>query len=388
MRKIRNIIIVLLLFTVVYADSQTTERARDWGIEFNGNPGTNNAITDVDRLEVGYKTLITGEGKLISGKGPVRTGVTVILPKGKTDAEYTVGYFVFNGNGEVTGTSFIKDYGKNRGPIGITNTYSVGVVRDAIGEWNTMNFGTGGEHDFSFGLPIVGETFDGSLNDINGLHVKKKHVFEALNNASGGPVAEGNVGGGTGMVCYWFKGGTGTSSRVVEIGEQTYTVGVLVQANFGYRSRLSIRGIPIGEMLKDTLMPGKKQDGSLITVVATDAPLTPSQLNLVAKRVTLGTARTGTIGTSGSGDIFLALSTAGIGKKSNTEMQMNYLTDRALNRIFLATVQATEEAIINTLVAAEDMVGVNDNAFYALPKNEVVRIVDEYNKLCKKFMND
>ena len=249
MKKIQIRIIALFLFTVVSAASQTTERARDWGIEFNGSPGINNAITDVDGLEVGYKTLITGEGKLINGKGPVRTGVTVILPKGKSDAEYKVGYFVFNGNGEVTGTSFIKDYGKNRGPIGITNTYSVGVVRDAIGEWNAMNFGDGGEHDFSFGLPIVGETFDGSLNDINGFHVKKKHVFEALDNANGGPVAEGNMGGGTGMVCYWFKGGTGTASRVVQIGEQTYTVGVLVQANFGYRSRLSIRGIPIGEML-------------------------------------------------------------------------------------------------------------------------------------------
>lgn len=388
MNKIKIIISIAILLIAAKISAQRIERARDWGILFNGKTGDQNAITDVKGLEVGYKTLISGKGKLIQGKGPVRTGVTVILPKGKTADEYTVGMFTFNGNGEVTGTSFITDYGKNRGPIGITNTYSVGVVRDAIGEWNTMNFGTGGVHDFSFGLPIVGETFDGSLNDINGLHVKKEHVFEALNNSSRGPVAEGNVGGGTGMVCYWFKGGTGTASRVVTIGEQTYTVGVLVQANFGYRSRLSIRGIPIGEMLKDTLMPSKKQDGSLITIVATDAPLTPSQLNLVAKRVTLGAARTGTIGTVGSGDIFLALSTSEIKKKSETEMQMNYLTDRALNRIFLATVQATEEAIINTLVAAEDMVGADDNAFYAMPKNEVIKIVNDYNIIFEKHKNN
>ncbi len=295
------------------AHAQKKQRARDLGIPFDGTPGTYNAITDVPGVEVGYKTLISGSGKLDYGKGPVRTGVTVILPKGKTDESYPAAWFSLNGDGEMTGLPYVEDYGTGTGAIGITNTNSVGVVRDAIGEWNFKRFTKKEFIDFSFGLPIVAETWDGMLNDINGFHVKKEHVWQALDSAAGGSIREGNVGGGTGMALYGFKGGSGTASRVFTIDSVQYTLGVFVQANFGGRNELTVAGVPVGREIKDKqpiLNNVKRKDGSIIAIVATNAPLLPGQLKLVAKRVTHGIARTGTISHDGSGEIFLALSTA------------------------------------------------------------------------------
>jgi len=385
MKKIKCIILLICVTSssILNAQESSKIRARDLGIPFVGTPGKYNAITDIPGVEVGYKTLISGNGKLIKGKGPIRTGVTIILPKGKTDTEYSMGYFIFNGNGEVTGIPFLHDYGQNKGPIGLTNTYSVGVTRDAIGDWCFKNFSLTDNHDFRFGLPIVGETFDGGLNDINGLHIKKEHVFEAINNSKSQAIAEGNVGGGTGMVCYWFKGGTGTSSRIVNINGKNYTVGILVQANFGYRKHLTVRGLPLGNFFSDTLMPAVKQDGSIIAIVGTDAPLTPLQLNLVAKRVTLGISRTGTIGSTGSGDVFLAFSTQILKENSESLLEINALNSSSLNKVFNATVEVTEEAIINALVAAEDMVGINGNTFFELPHNTTKSLFTKYNNFLK-----
>jgi L-aminopeptidase/D-esterase-like protein len=382
----RIVLILAFIISIQFLQGQELNkiRARDLGIPFDGVPGIHNAITDVPGVEVGYKTIISGNGKLVTGTGPIRTGVTIILPKGKTDLEYPMGYFIFNGNGEVTGIPFVHDFGKNKGPIGITNTYSVGVTRDAIGEWCFNHFSLTDHHDFRFGLPIVGETFDGGLNDINGLHIKKNDVFEAINNSKTGYIDEGNVGGGTGMVCYWFKGGTGTASRVIKFGEERYTVGVLVQANFGYRNHLMIRGLPVGRILSDTLMPIVKQDGSIIVIVGTDAPLSSSQLNLVAKRVTLGIGRTGTTGSSGSGDIFIAFSTQNI-KDSSGIYSMKFLDEKSLNRIFDATVESTEEAIINALVAAKDMEGINGNFFYQIPHEKIKQYFFDYKEFFKSI---
>lgn len=380
------VFLVVCIFSVQFLQGQEKSkiRARDLGIPFDGLPGKYNAITDVPGVEVGYKTLISGTGKLIRGKGPVRTGVTIILPRGKTDSEYSVGYFIFNGNGDVTGIPFIHDYGKNKGPIGLTNTYSVGVTRDAIGEWCFNHFSLTDHHDFRFGLPIVGETFDGGLNDINGLHVKKNDVFEAINQSKSGEIEEGNVGGGTGMVCYWFKGGTGTASRIVIIGEKKYTLGVIVQANFGYRSHLMIRGLPVGKLFSDTLMPEVKQDGSIIVIVGTDAPLNSLQLNLIAKRATLGIARTGTTGSSGSGDIFVAFSTQNL-ENNGGVYTAKTIDEKSLNRIFDATVESTEEAIINALVAAEDMEGINGNFIHQIPHGKLSQYFLDYNNFLKKL---
>ncbi|MEZ4945656.1 MAG: P1 family peptidase [Cyclobacteriaceae bacterium] len=364
-----------LLFGNAYAQLDTSIRARDLGINFEGTIGKNNAITDVPKLKVGYKTLIEGSGNLVRGSGPIRTGVTVILPKGKTDGSYAAAWFSLNGDGEMTGLPYIEDYGIGYGPIGITYTNSVGTVRDAIGEWSFDKFSNSEYLDFSFGLPVVAETWDGILNDINGFHIKKEHVWEALDSASSGKIKEGNVGGGTGMVCYEFKGGNGTSSRVFTVDSVQYTLGVFVQANFGRRSDLMIRGIPIGRQIIDLepiVKEPKRKDGSIIVIIATDAPLLPGQLKQVAKRATHGIARTGTFSHNSSGELFLALSTTvpeydKITKKEN----WNVLPKWKLDNIFEATVQATEEAIINALVAAEDMEGINDNKVYALPHNRL-----------------
>jgi L-aminopeptidase/D-esterase-like protein len=346
-------------------------KARDLGIPFDGKPGLHNAITDVAGVEVGYKTLISNTGKLVRGKGPIRTGVTVILPKGKTDKTYPAGWFVLNGDGEMTGLPYIEDYGIGSGPIGITNTNSVGVVRDAIGEWCFTKFSKSDFVDFSFGLPVVGETWDGVLNDINGFHVKKEHVWDALNTASGGSISEGNVGGGTGMVCYEFKGGSGTSSRIFTIDSVQYTLGVFVQANFGRRSDMMIRGVSVGRKIDDLepiVNEQKRKDGSIIVVIATDAPLLPGQLKLVAKRATHGVARTGTFSHNSSGEIFLALSTAGPAYNDKySQESWKVLPKWKLDPIFESTVEATEEAILNALVAAKDMEGINGNTFFALP---------------------
>jgi L-aminopeptidase/D-esterase-like protein len=383
-----SIVCVLILSQTTYtgsAQAKAHERARDLGIPFNGTPGRYNSITDVQGIEVGYKTLIKGTGRLEYGKGPVRTGVTVILPKGKTNLGYPAAWFSLNGDGEMTGIPSIEDYGLGYGPIGITNTNSVGIVRDAIGEWCFMKFSTGEVVDFAFGLPVVAETWDGILNDINGFHVSKENVWQALDSARGGKIAEGNTGGGTGMISYEFKGGSGTASRVFNIDTAQYTLGVFVQANFGRRDELTVAGVPVGKEIQD-LEPvvdetGRK-DGSIIVIVATDAPLLPGELKLVARRVTMGIARTGTYSHEGSGDIFLALST--VTPQSNDKNILetwNVIPKAELNPVFEATVEATEEAIINALVAAEDMVGINGNKCFALPHDRLREILKKYNRL-------
>lgn len=353
-------------------------RARDLGISFDGVTGKYNAITDVPGIEVGYKTLISG-----SGKEATRTGVTVILPKGKTDRSYPAAWFSLNGDGEMTGLPYIEDYGRGNGPIAITNTNSVGVVRDAVGEWCVKKFSDNSLVDFSFGLPVVAETWDGMLNNINGFNVKKEHVWQALDSASTGKIKEGNVGGGTGMICYWFKGGSGTASRIFTIDSVQYTLGVFVQANFGTRKDLVVSGVPVGKQIQD-LEPIENQvnrkDGSIIVIVATDAPLLQGALKLVAKRVTHGIARTGSISSNGSGEIFLALSTASPKYNSAyTKETWNVISKWNLDQVFRATVEATEEAIINALLAAEDMEGKNGNKVFALPHQRLQEILKKYN---------
>lgn len=381
----RLIFFVIILFQFVNAAAQLTgkPRARDLGVPFDGKPGNLNSITDVPGIEVGYKTLIAGTGKLEYGKGPVRTGVTVILPKGKSDSSYPAAWFSLNGDGEMTGLPYIEDYGMGFGAIGITNTNSVGTVRDAIGEWSFKKFSKGDFIDFSFGLPVVAETWDGMLNDINGFHVKKEHVWDALDSASGGPVKEGNVGGGTGMACYGFKGGSGTSSRIFKVDSVSYTLGVFVQANFGGRRELMVTGVPVGREIKDlnpVMNNVKRKDGSIIVIVATDAPLLPSQLKQVCKRVTHGIARTGTISHDGSGEIFMALSTTGPINNKGFEEVWKVLPKSRLDAVYKATVEATEEAIINALVAAEDMEGINGNKFFALPAQRLKDAMKKFNR--------
>ena len=379
--------ILLLTFITIELIAQKP-RARDLGIPFDGATGVNNAITDVPGVEVGYKTLISGSGELTVGKGPVRTGVTIILPKGKTEASYPAAWFSLNGDGEMTGLPYIDDFGTGYGPIGITNTNSVGIVKDAIGEWSYKKFSKGDFVDFSFGLPTVGETWDGVLNDINGFHVRKEHVFEALDQPKSGKIAEGNVGGGTGMALYSFKGGSGTASRVFTIDSIPYTLGVFVQANFGRRDELTVAGVPVGKEIQD-LQPvvnrEKRKDGSIIAIVATNAPLLPNQLKLIAKRVTHGIARTGTFSHHGSGEVFLAFSTASpIYNKEYTEEVWKALPKWHLDPVFKATVEATEEAIINALVAAEDMEGINGNKYFGIPHDRLQGIMKKYNRLVEK----
>lgn len=383
-----SFVIALLLPILSFSQKKEKDRARALGIPFDGNPGKLNAITDVPGLEVGYTTLIKDTGKLVYGKGPVRTGVTVILPKGKTDGSYPAAWFSLNGDGEMTGIPYIEDYGTGYGPIGITNTNSIGIVRDAIGAWSFKKFSVGDFIDFSFGLPVVAETWDGMLNDINGYHVKEEHVWQALDNAASGKIAEGNVGGGTGMGLYGFKGGSGTASRVFTIDSVQYTLGVFVQANFGGRNELMIAGVPVGREIQD-LKPvmhiPKRKDGSIIVIVATDAPLLPGHLKLVARRVTHGIARTGTYSHDGSGEIFLALSTAMPAYNSkSTEETWKVIPKWRLDPIFKATVEATEEAIINALVAAEDMTGINNNKLFAIPHDRLKEVMKKYNRLAKK----
>ena len=363
-------------------------RARDIGIPFNGVTGKFNAITDVKGVEVGYSTIISGQGKNVRGQGPVRTGVTAILPRGRHNNPVFANWYSLNGNGEMTGTTWITESGFLETPIMITNTNSVGVVRDAVLKWFVK---TGWyKEDFWYTYPVVAETYDGFLNDIYGFHVKESNAYEALDNAKTGYLKEGNVGGGTGMMCLGFKGGTGTSSRVVKIKDSTYTVGVLVQSNFGSKKNLTIAGVPIGKELKDTLNyelkgpPSYRQegDGSIIVVVATDAPLLPNQLKRIAARVPIGVGIVGGRGENGSGDIFIAFSTANPSAFQRKDFaKVDDLPNDLINPLFEATVQAVEEAIINAMVAAETTEGINGNKAYALPHNLVIDLLRKYNRI-------
>jgi L-aminopeptidase/D-esterase-like protein len=380
-------------------------RARDLGIPFDGAPGRFNAITDVAGVEVGHTTLVSGEGPLVEGKGPVRTGVTAILPRGRTEsAPVFGGWFSLNGNGEMTGTTWVEESGVLEGPVLITNTHSVGVVRDAAIQWMLKH-----QPGFLWALPVVAETWDGLLNDLNGFHVKPAHVLAALDGARSGRVVEGAVGGGTGMLCNGFKGGIGTSSRVLPAESGGYTLGVLVQCNYGSRRGLRIAGIPVGEefvepaiclagarpsqreWLRELPRCGSQSSylerphpelGSIIIVIATDAPLLPHQLRRVVKRASLGLGREGSISSNGSGDIFVAFSTANRGAAGDTaQTNVQMLPNGKLDPLFAATVQATEEAVTNSMIAAVTMTGADSIRAYTLPKDRLLSILRKHNRL-------
>lgn len=363
--------------------SQSKPRARDLGVPFDGNPGPLNAITDVKGVEVGETTLISGDGPLKVGIGPVRTGVTAILPRGKESRDAVfAGYFSLNGNGEMTGTHWVEDSGFLDGPVMITNTHSVGIIRDAVIQWKVKR-GDADMEGYWWSLPVVAETWDGYLNDINGFHVTAEDAFHALDSAQSGPVQEGNVGGGTGMICNEFKGGIGTSSRVLSTKEGGYTVGALVQCNYGEREQLRIAGIPVGREISGPKI-WQQDTGSIIVVVATDAPLIPTQLKRLARRVALGVGRDGSYSGDGSGDLFIAFSTANpraIDQKKKRQITM--LPNGELDPLFLATVQATEEAVVNAMIAAEDMKGINNHFVPALPHDKLVQVLRKYNRLTK-----
>ncbi len=394
----------LLLSTALAAQSKP--RARDLGIPFEGTPGSHNAITDVAGVEVGHTTLILGERRLVVGQGPVRTGVTAILPRGRQAFERVfAGWYSLNGNGEMTGTAWIDDSGFLDGPILITNTHSVGVARDAAIAWLIRN-----NRQFRWTLPVVSETWDGVLNDINGFHVTSEHVFAALDGTRGGRVTEGSVGGGTGMICHGFKGGIGTSSRRLAAEAGGYTVGVLVQCNYGSQQALRIAGVPVGQEIRglarcfETAEPPSQaflrgiprcedtavalesegpdfEFGSIIIVVATDAPLLPHQLRRLAQRATLGLGRQGSIASNLSGDLFVAFSTANAGAAADTgTVALTMLPNERIDPLFLATIQATEEAITNAMLAAETMTGVDRIRVYGLPHDRVREAMAKYNR--------
>jgi D-aminopeptidase len=371
-------------------------RARELGIRIGtGTPGEWNAITDVPGVRVGHTTLIEGDGPLVVGRGPIRTGVTVIQPhEGDAWSEtvFAAGSRL-NGNGELTGLEFVRECGQLTSPIGITNTHSVGVVRDALVAAEVEGRSS---RDVFWGLPVVGETWDGRLNDINGFHVKREHVFSALEAATSGPVTEGNVGGGTGMVCHGFKGGVGTSSRVVAIHEEEFVVGVLVQANHGRRDRLRVDGVPVGEevTVREVPLPDvpasdvpvSEGAGSIIVIVATSAPLLPHQLARIALRPAIGIGRMGGLGEHYSGDIFLAFSTAKRIPAADylgappLSVDVSMLSDAYISPIFEATVEATEEAILNALLSAETMTGRDGVVAHRLPPERLVEILRKYNR--------
>ena len=381
-------------------DGQAKRRARELGLPIGGNAGPLDAITDVAGVEVGHTTLISGSGPLVVGKGPVRTGVTVIHPRGKASSDPVFGaWFTLNGNGEMTGTTWLQESGFLEGPIAITNTHSVGVVHDAVLQWQVKRPG-----QQPWGLPVVAETFDGGLNDINGFHVKPEHVLSALDGARGGAVPEGNVGGGTGMVCHGFKGGIGTSSRKLDATAGAYTVGVLVQCNYGARRELRIAGVPVGEEITDLTSciasatatarrcnqsapnDGAEPDegaGSIIIVIATDAPLLPHQLKRLVTRAALGVGRMGGKGENSSGDIFIAFSTANARAAAGDSAvkTVSMVPNARINPLFYATVQATEQAIVNAMLAAETMTGANDLRVYALPHDRLLAAMRKYGRL-------
>ncbi len=380
----------LVLSLTSPALTQRAPRARDLGVPFDGAPGPLNAITDVAGVTVGHATIISGEGALTMGQGPVRTGVTAVLPRGRDSMAKPsfAGWYSQNGNGEMTGTTWIEESGFLEGPVMITNTHSVGVVRDAVIQWRIKS-GPPDVSGYWWSLPVVAETYDGVLNDINGFHVKERHAFEALDGAKGGAVPEGNVGGGTGMVCYGFKGGIGTSSRVVRVGGASYTVGVLVQSNFGRRSQLLVAGVPVGKEIPQTPTqaalagdPARGDLGSIIIVVATDAPLLPHQLKRLARRATLGMARTGGLSGNGSGDIFIAFSTANPDAfKAEGLSSLQMVSNEEISAVFDGTAWATEEAIINALVAAETMTGADNRRVERLPHDRLREALKKYNRV-------
>ncbi|MBI4541193.1 MAG: P1 family peptidase [Gemmatimonadetes bacterium] len=378
------VLCTLLGATQALASQETSRgqlRARELGVPFDGMPGPLNAITDVPGVEVGHVTLVSGSGKLVIGEGPVRTGVSAVLPRGRADPDPVfAAWFALNGNGEMTGTIRVEDYGMLKGPIMLTNTLSVGIVHHAVIRWGIEKGGEG--LPFLAGIPMVAETYDGRLNDIAGQHVTEADAIRAIEGARGGPVAEGNVGGGTGMICYEFKGGIGTSSRVVEVDGERYTVGALVQCNYGYRHQLRIAGVPVGREIPEPMPqhdgrelgtgPSGSETGSsvqgsalspdfdrsIIVVIGTDAALLPNQLELLARRVSLGLARLGAISTNTSGDIFVAFSTANReAARAAKRTELTVLPKSLLNPLFTATVEATEEAVVNALIAAETMTG-------------------------------
>ncbi|HUE97445.1 MAG TPA: P1 family peptidase [Longimicrobiaceae bacterium] len=386
--------------------AQERPRARALGIPFDGVPGPLNAITDVGDVAVGHTTLIQGEGSLVGGLGPVRTGVTAILPRGPGAHDPVFGaYYSLNGNGEMTGAAWIEESGLVEGPILITNTHSVGLVRDAVIDWLVRN-----RPGFRWALPVVAETYDGVLNDINGFHVRPEHVFAALDSASRGPVQEGGVGGGTGMICHGFKGGIGMSSRRLPAAAGGYTVGVLVQCNYGARRALRIAGVPVGEEVRGHSLCYEADEelaqppargirrcdhppdagpermnpelGSIIIVVATDAPLLPHQLSRLVKRTTLGLGRVGSIASNFSGDLFVAFSTANTGLGgSGDPVLLTMLPNDRLDPLFLAAIQATEEAITNALIVAETMTGIDGVRVHGLPHDQVRDALTKYNRL-------
>jgi L-aminopeptidase/D-esterase-like protein len=377
----------LMIEVSLGALAQGKPRARDLGIPFDGTPGPLDAITDVKGVEVGQVTLISGSGKLEVGKGPVRTGVTAILPRGRESSDPVfAGWFSLNGNGEMTGTTWVEESGFLEGPVMITNTHSVGVVRDAVIAWRVKRGGPD-ESGYWWSLPVVAETYDGFLNDVNGFHVKPEHAFQALEGARPGPVAEGNVGGGTGMVCYEFKGGIGTASRKLDERSGGYTVGVLVQCNCGGREQLRIAGVPVGrEISANKVWSGAASSnqadrGSIIITVATDAPLLPHQLKRLARRASLGLGRTGSTSGNGSGDIFIAFSTANPRAARPSGLpQLTMLPNDRMDALFAATVEATEEAIVNALVAAETMTGADNHTVIALPHEGVKALLKKYGR--------
>jgi D-aminopeptidase len=389
--------LLLLVSLTSVSDAQGT-RARDLGLDslIGGAPGPLDAITDVPGVEVGHTTLISGNGKLVVGRGPVRTGVTVVHPRGRASSDPVFGaWFTLNGNGEMTGTTWLEESGVLEGPIAITNTHSVGVVRDAILQWQVSRPGLQ-----PWGLPVVAETYDGGLNDINGFHVKPEHVLSALEGARGGAVAEGNVGGGTGMRCHGFKGGIGTASRRTG----GWTVGVLVQCNYGARRELRVAGVPVGEEITDlmsciasadrsvrptvprcdagTTAPREDEAaGSIIIVIATDAPLLPHQLKRIVTRASLAVGRMGGKGENSSGDIFIAFSTANARTAADTGVvQTAMLPNARINPLFYATVQATEEAILNAMLAAQTMTGADDLRVHALPHDRLLAAMRKYGR--------
>ena len=413
MRGLSRATIALVLVASASQAQAAKPRARELGITplIGGNAGVLDAITDVAGVEVGHSTIIRGAaGPLVVGVGPVRTGVTIVHPRGRASNDPVFGaWFTLNGNGEMTGTTWLQEGGILEGPIGITNTSSVGVVRDGILQWQV---GTPGLQPW--GLPVAAETYDGSLNDINGFHVKPEHVREAITTARGGAVLEGAVGGGTGMICLGFKGGIGTASRKLPPEQGGYTVGVLVQCNFGNQRNLMIAGVPVGQEITDLAsctagdLPRTADDeargrrrcppgsagsprddsveptelGSIIAVVATDAPLLPHQLKRIATRVSLGIGRVGGFASNGSGDIFIAFSTANPNTAMATDStRLTMLSNASISPLFTATVQATEEAIINAMLAAGTMEGVNYTRVYGLPGDRVTEVLRKYGRL-------